>query len=142
MAKFIELPYGNYNKESQSFERTQMLVNLDRVIKIAPEGETACKVTLAGGNVALVYRRYDTLMAQIMNRYDLAQIYPEEEVAAAFNAGYEKAKAEINPSESKKKQMKRFCQLAAEWFESNPLGIGWQGKFKKAMAEALNVEEE
>jgi len=137
MAKFIELPYGEYNKETKAFERTQMLVNLDRIIKIVPEGDTACKVTVAGGSQVLTYRRYDTLSDQIQSRGDTMAVYPDEEVAAAFSAGYNKAKSEINPNESRQKQIKQLISSAIEWFEQNPLSNGWQSKFRKDMRENL-----
>ena len=148
MAKFIELPFGNYNKDVQAFERTMMLVNLDRIIKITPRGETACTVTIAGGSQVLTFRRYDTLAAQITNRTDMTACYPDEEVAAAFAAGYEKAKLEMNPSESRKKQIKRLSNVAAEWFEKNPLSLGWQSRFRRDVRAVLEgtpdtpVEEE
>ena len=141
MAKFIELPYGGYNQESQSFERKMMLVNMERIIKIAPDGETTCRVTLAGGNQVVVSRRYDTLSSQITHQDNLLQVYPDEEVAAAYDAGYEKAKKELKPNESKKKQIKQLCALAAEWFESNPVSAGWQSRFRRDIKEKLEIEE-
>ena len=143
MAKFIELPFGTFNKDTQSFERSMMLVNLDRVISIAPEGEMVCRVVLSGGKQITVSRRYDTLSNQITTRDDLMRVYPDEEVTAAFRAGYNKAKLEINPAKSKKKQVKQLCHIVAEWFEQNPLSTGWMAKFRGDLKEKLeNLPEE
>lgn len=135
MAKFIELPYGEFNPETQRTERVSMLVNTERIISVKPFQQFMCLVTLAGGKQMSVYRKYDTLKAQITGRADLMECYPEEEVAAAFESGYDKCKKE---SASKGKDglapiVKAMTAFAREWFEHNPLSLGWQSKFRKEM---------
>lgn len=135
MAKFIELPYGKYNPETQKNERTQMLVNTDRIISIAPFESFSCMVTLAGGKQMGVYRKYDTLRAQITNRTDLMETYPDEEVAAAFELGFKKATEEAKKQVNMAALIKAFSSNAISWLETNPLASGWQSKFRKAMKE-------
>lgn len=140
-AKFIQLPIGGFDAKSKEFQRTPILVNLDRIIKIVPEGETACKVTLAGGNVLGVCRRYDTLSAQILNREDLAKDFPDEEIVAAFEAGYNKAKSELNTEQYRAALVKSACKIAASWFDNHPLSVGWQSQFRRDLKEMLNDEQ-
>lgn len=131
MAKFIELPTFGPNKDTKENERQVQLVNMDRIICIQPYGPTVCRVTLAGGKVVSASRRYDTLSAQILGREDRAAVFPDEELAAAFEAGYEKAKAEINPDVTRKQQAREIGRYVCTWFEANPLMPGWQTKLRK-----------
>ena len=138
MAKFIELPYGAYSKDLNTQERKAALVNVDGIIKIQPDGDYACRVTLRGGNQLIAYRRFDTLSAQLRGGADINATYPDEEIAAAFDAGYAKAKSEINPDLSRKQLVKEVVALAAQWLETNPISTGWQTKMRKDIKAAMD----
>lgn len=136
-AKFIELPYGEYNNETKKTDRAAMLVNLDQVITIKQYGEFACTVFLKGGSKPVVYRRYDTLRAQITNRQDLMETYPDEEVSAAYESGYKKGRAETAKNETRQAIIKEAIKAATMWFENNPMCNGWQGKFRRDLTQQL-----
>lgn len=140
MAKFIELPYGEYNNETKKTERTQKMVNLDRVLEVQPSGEFASMVTITGGKKIVVYRRYDTLRAQITGRQDLMESYPDEEVSAAFDSGYQKGRFEGRRADDHAHLIKKVVKAAYLWFESNPMSNGWQGKFRRDLTAQLMSE--
>lgn len=140
MAKFIELPYGEYNQETKKTDRTMMLANLDQVVTIKQQGEFACSVKMKGGVSVTAYRRYDTLRAQITGRQDLMETYPDEEVSAAYEQGYEKGKKETAKNETRAQIIKATIKQAVMWFEANPMANGWQGKFRRDLTAVLQNE--
>ena len=135
MAKFIEIPHGRHNPETNTTERTTTLVNIDCIIAIAPmeESEYMCKVTLKGAGKAIcAYRRYDTLRSQLTNREaDVFEVFPEEEITAAYRKGYLKG---VEDSVGERKELlKEFVAKATEWLTENPLIDNWRSKFNKDM---------
>ena len=141
MARFIELPYGEYNQETKKTERTTMMANLDQIITIKPQGEFACAVKMKGATSIVAYRRYDTLRAQVTNRQDLMETYPDEEVSAAYEQGYEKGKKEAMKCATRSQIIKATIKQAVMWFEENPMANGWQGKFRRDLTAILQNDD-
>ena len=147
MAKFIALPYGEHNPETGKLERKYMLVNLDRVVTVKPNGnyQFSSVVVLSGGKNIQVYRRYETMCAQITGRTDLMESFDSEEISAAFEEGYAKAKAEFCKTEARQAyDLKRevnqvrlkLVKEAVKWISSNPLGSNWKSELDRALKAA------
>lgn len=143
MAKFISIPIGltdNTNKTTRNYT----LINLDAIIQVTPDpnSQFSSRVITKGGRVVQAYRRYDTLVQQITGRTDLMENYPDEEISAAYEAGFNKALAQNKQSTARKQMVRQLTTLAAEWFEHNPLTDGWRGRFRKWItAQMLEAEE-
>lgn len=134
MARFIELPYGVYNEETKTTERTTSFVNLEQVTSITPIGEFMCKVTLRGADKNIVaYRKYDTLKAQICGQEHLTNTYPDEELKAAYEAikMQNDKMTEKDLEKAIKDARKVFLEQAVEWLSTNPLTDNWISRFKK-----------
>ena len=132
MAKFIEIPHGVGNPETGGTDRAVMLVNIEQIISIAPYGDYMTSVTLKGGRTFKAFRKYSTLCSMLTNKgADLFEVFPDEEITAAFASGYEKAKTEI--AEDITKAKKDFIDKAVEWLSENPLIDSWRSKFRKDM---------
>lgn len=142
MAKFIALPFGKYNSTTNTTERDEMFVNLDRIQLIQKEQDYSCKVIFNNGKALQVYRLYDTLKAQIYGKELPVDVFPEEEVNAAFESGYYKGKMENNPGICTKEYAKSFTEHAVDWLSKNPLTDGWLARFSKEMKKFDPTKEE
>ena len=79
-----------------------------------------------------VYRKYDTLRAQILNRsVDADAIFPDEEIAASYVEGYEKGIAE--GEQRIKDAQEALIAKAVEWMSSNALTDNWRSRFRNDM---------
>lgn len=134
MAQFIELPYGIYNSETKQNEKTSALVNVASIISIEPYGDYMCKVAIKGKQTIFAYRRYDSLKAQITNRSaDLLEVFPGEEIAAAYKEGYDKGLA--NSGSLRAEVVSEFVAHAVDWLSRNPLIDDWRKKFHNDMVQ-------
>lgn len=135
MARFIEIPHGRHNPETNTTERTTTLVNMECIISVSPmeDNEYMTKVTLKGAGKTLgAYRKYDTLRTQLTNRdADVFEVFPEEEITAAYHNGYLKGLAD-SVGERQELQ-KEFIAKAIEWLSTNPLIDNWRSRFNKDM---------
>ena len=133
MARFIELPYGQFNPDTGEHERMTILVNLEQVSTITPLKEFMCNVQIKGWSKPLtVYRRFDTLCNQILNKsIPLDATFPDEAIAASFVEGYEKGKCEKDEVIENIKE--ELIALAVEWISTNALVDNWRSKFRKEM---------
>lgn len=133
MARFIELPHGQINDDTGENERVTTLVNLEQVIRVTPCKEFMCNVYLKAMSKPLtVYRKYDTLCNQILNRsVALEATFPEEEIAASFIEGYNKG---VGESEQRiKDAQETLIAKAVEWISSNALTDNWRSRFRQEM---------
>ena len=133
MARFIELPHGQINPDTGENERVTTLVNLEQIIRITPCKEFMCNVHIKAMPKPLtVYRRYDTLCDQILNRnLSLDSIIPDEEITASFVEGYEKGKLETDIAVANATET--LIAKAVEWISNNALVDNWRSKFRQEM---------
>lgn len=132
MARFIELPHGQINDDGEN-ERVTTLVSLEQVIRITPLKEFMCNVYLKGMQKPLtVYRRFDTLCDQILNRNTpLDDFFPDEEIAASYVEGYEKGVGETRQRVEDAREA--LIAKAVEWISVNALVDNWRSKFRQEM---------
>ena len=133
MARFIELPHGQINPDTGENERVTTLVNLEQIIRITPCKEFMCNVHIKAMPKPLtVYRRYDTLCDQILNRkLSLDSIIPDEEIAASYVEGYEKGVGEARQRVEDAREA--LIAKAVEWISVNALVDYWRSKFRQEM---------
>ena len=133
MARFIELPHGQVNPDTGENERVTSMVNMEQIIRIHPLKEFMCNIYIKSTPKPLtVYRKYDTLRAQLLGRsIELDACFPDEEIAASYIEGYEKGIGECE--QRVKDAQETLIAKAVEWISSNALTDNWRSRFRQEM---------